>query len=230
LERLLHLQNGRICVGLKTGFFQVRSAPLHQPKPGTRRSSITTDAPAPRRSPQRALSITTRRSVVCTLLRVDLTRRRVVATCCPESTVVHYRSSCCVLSLFLICYITLCNFLLDFCWVACFFCLVFRCLGVDFIFFYFWLPFGSFFSTVTSHLNLHGLFGRLFRCLNGVFGLPMVVSIIVCAAARVILRLHSHRVCLGLHSHHSFSLLASEYYLVRALASLYLPMYCCLFP
>jgi hypothetical protein len=51
LERLLHLQNGWICVGLKTGFFQVRSAPLHQPKPDTRRSSITIDAPAPRRSP-----------------------------------------------------------------------------------------------------------------------------------------------------------------------------------
>jgi hypothetical protein len=113
-------------------------------------------------------------------------RRRVVTTRCPESAVVHLRSNCCVLSLFLICYVTLCNFLLGFCLVACFFCLVFRCFGVDFIFLYFWLPFGSFFSTVTSHLNLHGLFGRLFRCLNGVFGLPMVVSIIVCAAARVI--------------------------------------------
>jgi hypothetical protein len=153
----------------------------------------------------------------------------VVATRCPESAVVPLRSSCCVLSFFLICCVTFCNFLLLSYFAVCSFCLVFRCFGVDFIFLYFWFPFGSFFSIVTSHLNLHGLFGRLFRCLNGVYGLPMVVSIIVCAAARVFLRLLSHRVILRLHSHHSFSLLASENYLVRALASLFLLLYCFLF-
>jgi hypothetical protein len=226
LERLLHPQNDRICVGLKTGFFLVRSAPLHQPKPVTCRSSTTTDAPAPRRSPQWALSITTRRSVVCTLLRVDLTRRRVVATRCPEFAIVP-RSSCRILSFFHICCVIFCNFLLISCFAVCSYCLVFRCFGVDLIFLYFWFPFGSFFSIVTSHLNLHGLFGCLFRCSNGVYGLPMVVSIKVCAVARVFLRLLPHWVILWLHSQHSFSLLASVNYLVRVLASLFLQlMYC----
>ena len=126
--------------------------------------------------------------MVCTLLQVDLTHRRVVATCCPESADVPLRSSYCVLSFLLICYVTFCNFLLLSCFVVSLFCLVFGCFGVDFLFLYFWFPFGSFFSTVTSHLNLHGLFGCLFRCLNGIFRLPMVVSIIVCTAARVFSR------------------------------------------
>jgi hypothetical protein len=207
---------GRICAGLKTGFFQVRYAPLHQPKPDTCLSSISTGAPASWRTPQRLLSTTTRRSVVRTLLRVDLTRWRVVATRCPVSADVILRSCCCVLSCSLICSVTFCYFLLSSCFVISPFSVVFRCFGVDFLFLYFLFPFGSFFSTVTSRLNLHGVFGRLFRCLNGVFGLPMVVSIIVCAAARV------H---LGLHSCHSFSLLVAVNSLVRALASLLL-LYC----
>jgi hypothetical protein len=193
--------NGRICVGLKTGFFQVRYAPLHQPKLDTRRSSITIDAPS---SPAISSAVPFDHHALergRTLLRVDLMRRRVVATRCPESAVVHLRSSCCVLSLFLICFVILCNFLLLSCFVACFLCLVFRCFGVDFIFLYFWFPFGSYYSPVTSYLSLYGVFGRLFRCLNGVFGLPMVVSIIVCAAARVFHRLLSHgvwsRTCLS---------------------------------
>jgi hypothetical protein len=208
---------GRICAGLKTGFFQVRFAPLHQPKPDTCLSSITTDVPASRRTPQRPLPTITRRSVICTLLRVDLTRWRVVATCCPEYADPSLRSRSCVLSCFNnICLVTFCYFLLSSCFVVGPSCVVLRCFGVDFLFLYFWFPFGSFFSMVTSHLNLHGVFGHLFRCLNGVFGLPMVVSIIVCAAARV------H---LGLHSCHSFSLQASVNSLVRALASWFL-MYC----
>jgi hypothetical protein len=144
---------------------------------------------------------------------VDLTCRRVVATCCLESANVHLRSSSCVLSFFLICCITFCYFLLSYCFVGSPFYVVFRCFGVDFLFLYFLLSFGSFFSTVTSRLNLHGVFRRLFRCLNGVFGLPMVVSIIVCATARVHLELH---LC------HSFSLPASVNPLVRAFASLFL--------
>ena len=154
------------------------------------------------------------------LLRVDVTRWRVVSTHCPKSADVPLRSSCCVLSFFLICCVTFCNFLLLSCFVVSLFCLVFRCFGVDFLFLYFWFSFGSFFFTVTSHLNLHGLFGRLFRCLNEVFGLPMVVSIIVCAVIRVFL---------GLHSHHCFSLLASKNSLVLALASLCLLLYCIFF-
>jgi hypothetical protein len=207
---------GRICAGLKTGFFQVRYAPLHQPKPDTCLSSISTGAPASWRTSQRLLSTTTRRSVVRTLLRVDLTRWRVVATRCPDSADVILRRCCCVLSCFLICSVTFCYFLLSSCFVISPFSSVCRCFGVDFLFLYFLFPFGSFFSTVTSRLNLHGVFGRLFRCLNGVFELPMVVSIIVCAAARV------H---LGLHSCHSFSLLVAVNSLVRALASLLL-LYC----
>jgi hypothetical protein len=205
LERLLHHHNGRICVGLKTGFFHIRSAPIHQPKPDTRLSAITIDVPAPRRTPQWFFLTTTRRSVVHKLLRVDLTRRSTRYLESADAMPRVLRSCCCVLSFFLYCF--------------CPFCLVLRCFGVDFLILfwftvYFLFPFGSFFSTVTFHLNLHGVFGRLFRCLNGVFGLPMVVSIIVCAAARVFL---------GLHSCHFFSLLASESFLVRVLAIL---LYC----
>ena len=154
-----------------------------------------------------------------TLLRVDLTRRRVGPTRCPESAEVFLRCSCCVLSFFLLCCVTFCNFLWLYCFVVSPFCLVFRCFGVDFLFLYFWFLFGSFFFIVILHINLHGLFGHLFICLNGVFKLPMVVSIIVCAAARVFLELHSHN---------SFSLLASENSLVWALASLFL-LLCCIF-
>ena len=100
LERLLHSHNGRICVGLKTSFFLVRYAPLYQPKPDTRLSAITFDVPAPRRTPQWFLLTTTRQSVVHTLLRVDLTRRRVGSMRCPKSAYDHLRRCCCVLSFF----------------------------------------------------------------------------------------------------------------------------------
>ena len=169
-------------------------------------SSITIDALASSRTPQRPLSTTIHRSEVCTLLRVDQMHRRVVATRCSESADVLLHSSNCFLSFFLICCVTFCYFLLSSSFVVSPFCVVFRCFGVDFFFFYFLFPFGSFFSMVTSHLNLHGIFGRLFRRLNGVFRFPMVVSIIVCATARVLLELHSH---------HSFSLLASVNSLFR---------------
>jgi hypothetical protein len=213
-ERLLHRLNGRICVGLKTGFFQVRSAPLHEPKPDTRQSSISTDVPAFQRTPQRSRSTTTRRSVGYTLLRVDLTRWRVCLTRCPAFDEGPLCGSCCV---FESTTVILCNFLWLYCLVISPICLVFRCFGVDLFFPFFLVSIWKFFFIVTSHLNLHGVFGRPFRCLNGVFELPMVVSITVCAATRVFL---------GLHSHLYFSLsdrtpMASENLRVWALASMF---------
>ena len=145
LERLLHHQNGRICVGLKTGFFQVQYAPFHQPKLDTRLSSITTDTLVSWRTLQWCLSTSMRWSVVHMLLRMDLTRWLVGPMCWPESTDVPLHCSCCVLSFFLLCYVTLCNFLWLYCFVVSPFCLVFICIGVDFLFLYFWFPFGSFF-------------------------------------------------------------------------------------
>ena len=223
-KRLLHCLNGRIYVGLKIDFFKVRYAPLHQPKPVTRLSSITIDVPASQQTPQRSLSTTTRQSVVYTLMRVDLSCRCVGPMCCVASVGTPLCSSCYVLSFFLLCCITFCNFLWLYCLVFIPICLVFRrfVCGVDLFSFLFWFLFGNLFSTISLNLNLHGFLGSLFRFSFGVFVLLMSVPITSISHDKSFLRLHSH-----LSFPFTISFLFFEINPVGVLTSLFLLCYLC---
>jgi hypothetical protein len=84
-----------------------------------RRSCFSTNSsavPFDHHAPERVLHAPER--VPATLLRVDLTRWRMVATCCPEYADPSLRSRSCVLSCFLICLVTFCYFLLSSCFVV----------------------------------------------------------------------------------------------------------------
>jgi hypothetical protein len=118
--------------------------------------------------------------VVHTLLRVDLTHWRMGPT--PHAAFVEasLHRSCCVLSFFLLFCVTLCNFLWHFVCV------------VDIFYFSFWFLFGNLFSTITFHLNLYGFLGSLFKCLIGVFVLPINLSITSMRRGKRFLRLHLH--------------------------------------
>ena len=132
----------------------------------------------------------THRRVDHTLLRVDRTRQHVGPTC----RAIHHRrpppEQPLLFEFTLLFYVTVYNFLL-----LC--CLLFnlnrkRIFGLDLFFFPFWFLFRNFFSAVTFHLNLHDFLGSLFRCLIGVFILPMVVSITNVHRGKSFLKLHSH--------------------------------------
>jgi hypothetical protein len=170
LEPLLHRQNGRDLCRLEDWFFpspicsspsaQARYAPIIHHH---RRSNFLANSSAvlfDHHVPERGPHTPTRGSNAPT-------HGSHSPPCVRQSP----PCNCCVLSFFLLCCVTFCNLLWLYCFVFSPICLVIRCFRVDLFFPFFLVSFCKLFFPVTSHLNLHGLFRRLFRFLNGVFGI-----------------------------------------------------------
>jgi hypothetical protein len=120
---------------------------------------------------------------------VDLTRRRVG----PTRRVDHYRrppppEQLLFLEFMLLIFATYCFPML------CCILVILNRMGLFGVVFFFslWFLFGNLFSTASLHLDLHGFLGSLFRCVNGVFELLMVLSITSMRRGKGFLELHSH--------------------------------------
>jgi hypothetical protein len=189
VDRLLRSPTGRFFGVFKFDAFKARSTPHHQSPAETRPSSSITVDPASWRLALCLLPMSTRRRVNHTLLRVDLTRLCVDPTRRADH---HRRPPPPVQPLFfefmLLLFVTYCFPLL-----ICILDILNRMglFGVIFFLFFLvsvWKPL----FPVTLHLNLHGFLGSLFRCVNGVFELPMVHSITSMRRGKSLLGLHSH--------------------------------------